>query len=180
MPLRAFLDANVLYPFTLRDALLRSAEQGFFQPYWSERVLDETVRNLVVNNVMPVERARILRAALCEAFPESMADGYEGLIPRMRNHRGDRHVAAAAKRCEAKVIVTGNLKHFRRLPAGLVAKSPDEFLSSLFRADPDGMTDVLVEQAAAYRKPVRLFGELLNGLAKTVPDFVDAVRNRTK
>ncbi len=34
-PFKVVLDANVLYPFTLRDTLLRAAAAGFFQAYWS-------------------------------------------------------------------------------------------------------------------------------------------------
>lgn len=43
-PLRVVLDANVLFPFTLRDTLLRVAAKGYFQVYWSEQILDETTR----------------------------------------------------------------------------------------------------------------------------------------
>ena len=32
-PFKVVVDANVLYPFTLRDTLLRAASEGFFQIY---------------------------------------------------------------------------------------------------------------------------------------------------
>ncbi len=32
-PFKVLLDANVLYPFTLRDTLLRAASGGFYQIY---------------------------------------------------------------------------------------------------------------------------------------------------
>jgi len=35
----AVLDANVLYPFTLRDTLLRAAAAGLFQAQWSDKIL---------------------------------------------------------------------------------------------------------------------------------------------
>ncbi|MCO5170385.1 MAG: PIN domain-containing protein [Planctomycetes bacterium] len=38
-PFKVVLDANVLYPFTLRDTLLRAASRGLFQVYWSEQFL---------------------------------------------------------------------------------------------------------------------------------------------
>ena len=41
------LDACVLYPFHLRDALLRTAEKGLYRVHWSATILDEAVRNLV-------------------------------------------------------------------------------------------------------------------------------------
>ncbi len=41
------LDANVLYPFRVRDALLRFAEAGLFRARWSPTILDEWRRNLL-------------------------------------------------------------------------------------------------------------------------------------
>jgi predicted nucleic acid-binding protein len=41
------LDANVLFPFTLRDTLLRAAAADVFQVCWSATILDEMSRNLV-------------------------------------------------------------------------------------------------------------------------------------
>jgi hypothetical protein len=35
-PFKVVLDANVLYPFSLRDTLLRAASEGLFQLYWSD------------------------------------------------------------------------------------------------------------------------------------------------
>ena len=51
-PFRVLLDANVLFPFTLRDTLLRAGVAGLFQLYWSSEILDETTRNLVATGVM--------------------------------------------------------------------------------------------------------------------------------
>ena len=39
-------DANVLYPSTLRDVLIRSAQTGLVQAKWTETILDETLRAL--------------------------------------------------------------------------------------------------------------------------------------
>ena len=41
------LDANVLYPFGVRDALLRFAEAGLFRARWSPTIMDEWTRNLL-------------------------------------------------------------------------------------------------------------------------------------
>jgi hypothetical protein len=40
-PFRVVLDANVLYPFTLRDTLLRAAEQARYQLDWSAEILEK-------------------------------------------------------------------------------------------------------------------------------------------
>lgn len=174
-PFKVVLDANVLYPFSLRDTLLRAAADGFFQLYWSEEILDETTRNLVANGTITEEQAARLRSAMTGAFPESMVIGHDHLIDAMPNHDKDRHVAAAAVKAGAQVIVTSNLKDFRALPDGIEAQSPDEFLSNLFDLDPDGMVNLVREQAKALRNPPRAFEELLRGLAKSVPDFANSL-----
>ena len=43
-PFRVVLDANVLFPFTLRDTLLRAAAKGYFQVYWSEQIFSTSIR----------------------------------------------------------------------------------------------------------------------------------------
>jgi hypothetical protein len=45
----AVLDANVLFPFQLRNLLLHLAVDGLFEPLWSEQIVDECVRNLRSN-----------------------------------------------------------------------------------------------------------------------------------
>jgi hypothetical protein len=58
MPFAAILDASVLYPLPLRDTLLRVAEIELYDPYWSERILAEVTRNLILDR-----RARRSRPA---------------------------------------------------------------------------------------------------------------------
>lgn len=43
----AVLDANVLVPTALCDTLLRWAEDGFYRPLWSERILLEVEHAVV-------------------------------------------------------------------------------------------------------------------------------------
>lgn len=178
-PVKVVLDADVLFPFTLRDTLLRAAEGGYFQLYWSEQILDEARRNLVGAALMTEDQADRLFVVMAGAFPEAMVTGHEELIPRMRNDEKDRHVAAAAAKVKAQVILTNNLKDFRHLPDGIEARSPDDFLRSLFDVDGKGMVTILRDQAAALRKPPRTFEELVDGLAKMVPGFAGAVRDLT-
>lgn len=178
-PFKVVLDANVLFPFTLRDTLLRAAAAGYFQLYWSEQILDETTRSLVATGTMTLERAHRLREVMTSFFPESLVVGHEGLIAAMSNHPEDRHVAAVAVKVGAQVIVTRNLKDFQSLPEGIEAQAPDDFLGDLFDLDPDGMLELVREQARALRHPPFTLAELVRGLAKIVPDFAQAIAGRT-
>jgi predicted nucleic acid-binding protein len=76
-PFKVVLDANVLYPFSLRDTLLRAASEGLFQLYWSDQILEEARRSLVSSGRMTDERATRLRSVMEEAFPEAMVTGHE-------------------------------------------------------------------------------------------------------
>jgi predicted nucleic acid-binding protein len=175
-PFIVVLDANVLFPFSLRDTLLRAAAAGFYQVRWSAQILDEMARNLVSTGMMPQEKAQRLRAILEREFPEAEVTGYEHIIPAMKNHRKDRHIAAAAVKAGAQVITTANLKDFGELPEGIEAQSPDVFLCNLFDLDPEGFVDLLREQAADLINPPMTFDELLERLARVGPDLVAAVR----
>lgn len=174
-PFRVVLDANVLYPFTLRDTLLRAAAAGHFQVYWSELLLEEATRNLVANGIVTAEQARRLRLAMNSAFPEALVTDHEALIDGMKNDEKDRHVAAAAVKAGAQVIVTMNLTDFRNLPDGIEAQHPDEFLSNLFGLDAASLTSVVARQAADLKNPPRTFDEVVRALAKLVPTFAASV-----
>ncbi len=107
----ALLDANVLYPAYLRDALLRLAEAEVYQVRWSRRILDEMSRNVLKNNPdLPEESMVRLVRTMERAFPDAMVTGHETLIPGMTNDQKDRHVLAAAIRGRADVIVTSNVR----------------------------------------------------------------------
>ncbi|MCA1717453.1 MAG: PIN domain-containing protein, partial [Actinobacteria bacterium] len=109
----ALLDANVLYPAYLRDALLRLAEAEIYQVRWSRQILDEMARNVLENNPdLPEEKIESLVRTMERAFPEAMVTEHEPLIPSMTNDPKDRHVMAAAVRGRADVIVTSNVRDF--------------------------------------------------------------------
>lgn len=179
-PFVVVLDANVLFPFTLRDTLLRAAAAGFYQVRWSSQILDEMARNLVSTGMMSEEKANRLRSVMEREFPEAEVKGFEGLIAAMENDEKDRHVVAAAVKAGAQVVTTVNLKDFKRLPEGLEAQSPDEFLCNLFDLSPDDFVELLREQAGDLVKPKVTFDELLDRLGKMVPDFVGVVRGYLK
>ena len=77
------VDANVLFPLTLRDTVLRAADAGCFQLRWSQLILDEVERNLVRRGSITAAQAARLRSTMEHAFPEALVTGHEPLISSM-------------------------------------------------------------------------------------------------
>jgi len=175
----AVLDANVLYPFTLRDTLLRAAAAGLFQVRWSDKILDEATSNLVGDGVVTEQQANRLRATMSAAFPEARVTAFDKLVGTMRNDPKDRHVAAAAVKAKAQVIVTLNVRDFRCVPEGVEAQTPDRFLVRLFDQEPRLLIDIVREQSATLRRPPRSFEDVVGALARVVPVFARRVRDRS-
>jgi predicted nucleic acid-binding protein len=178
---RAVLDACVLYPFSLRDTLLRLAERELYDVYWSDRILEEVTRNLVANDLMTEARAQRLAGAMRMAFDAATVspEAIDRLEPVMTNDPKDRHVLAAAVVADAEAVVTSNLKDFPDEacePWGVEAMHPDEFLLILQAKRPGVVLEVLTEQAGDLTNPPWTLDELLDALAKVVPEFVAAVR----
>ena len=147
-------DASVLYPSTLRDLLIRIAQERLVQAKWTDRILDEVFENLHENrpDLDPDALARTRKLMLC-AVRDCLVTGYEPLIAALElPDPDDRHVLAAAIRARAQVIVTDNLKDF---PAERLAhwdidpKSADEFV-----LDQIGL-DAKVVWGAFDRSPTR-------------------------
>ena|SRR5690606_432005 len=59
-PFGALLDANVLYPMSLRDTLLRAAAAGIYQVLWSAEIVDEARHDLVADKRMSGAQAQRL------------------------------------------------------------------------------------------------------------------------
>lgn len=148
-------DANVLYPNTLRDLLIRISQAGLVQAKWTNKILDEMLRALTRNRPeIPSDKLDRLRRLMNGAVRDCLISGYEPLTKGLKlPDPGDRHVLAAAIKAGAQVIVTANLKHF---PADVLrqwdveAKSPDDFV--LDQVGIDGRTvAACVQQIADSR-----------------------------
>jgi predicted nucleic acid-binding protein len=176
LPPCVLLDANVLFPFTLRDTLLRAAASNLIRVHWSVQILDEMERALLREGATTAAQAARLRATMERYFDDAMVTGYERHIEQMRNHPDDRHVAAAAFEAKAQLIVTQNLKDFCVLPAGIEAISPDTFLCGLLQQHRSEVLDLLVKQAADLANPPLTLAELLDGLSTSTPEFAAEVR----
>jgi len=126
-------DANVLYPSTLRDLLIRIAQAGLVQAKWTDQILDEVFGNLVANRPdLDPQKLTRTRELMNKAVRDCLVTGYEPLIDAVDlPDSDDRHVLAAAIKARAQVIVTNNLKDFPAAalePWDMEAKSPDDFV----------------------------------------------------
>lgn len=162
-------DANVLYPSTLRDVLIRVGLARLARPKWTEQILDEVFRNLSANrpdlNPSRLDRTRRL---MSDAIRDVSVTGYEHLIDKLElPDRDDRHVLAAAIHAEAQVIVTRNLRDFPAhalSPWGIESQHPDDFLTRLHKAHPGALGGIVTAIADAWGRDATV-SDVLDRLA---------------
>jgi len=175
--LSAVLDANVLYPFLVRDVLLSFADAGLYRPLWTDRINEEWSSNLIEK--LPGKEAQIRATiqVMNGAFPEALVRQYEDLIENLQlPDIDDRHVLAAAIHCGASVIVTENLKDFPSVileQYGLDALTADEFVLNALEIYPADAVKALKRMRLRYAAPPYDQEQLLQamlrcGLGRTV------------
>lgn len=159
MAFSALYDANVLYPNALRDVLVRVGLEGLIRAHWTDRILDETFRNLTADRPdLDPARLQETRRLMCAALPDAMVSGYQKLIVGLElPDPDDRHVLAAAIRAGSQVIVTFNLRDFPADRLGVFdieAKGPDDFLVDQYFLDESAVRGVIRDMARARKKTV--------------------------
>ena len=158
MTIAALLDANVLYPSTIRSVLMYLAAVGTFQPLWSETIHQEWMEALARDrpDLNPARIART-RAMMEIHVNNAMVTGHEPLIAKLTlPDPDDRHVLAAAIHSGAPVIVTVNERDFPAASLAsfnIVAKHPDVFIRELIEAAPDTALAAFRTDRAALKKP---------------------------
>jgi len=159
------------------------ALSGRFRARWSLQIHNEWQRNLLKNRP-DLTAAQLQRTAelMDLAIPDACVSGYEELLEGLvLPDAGDRHVLAAAIRCNASVIVTFNQKDFPSAalaPYGIEAQHPDEFVGNLFDLDPAAVVTAAQRQRKQLRLPpmdVTTFLDLLlrQGLVQSVKSLKD-------
>jgi predicted nucleic acid-binding protein len=155
----ALLDANVLYPATLRDVLLSLARDGLYHARWSERIQDEWVRSLLARRP-DLEPAALRRTCelMAQAVPDSVVQGWQHIEPGLTGlpDVDDRHVLAAAICGHADAIVTFNLGDFPAAalaPFGVEAQHPDDFLLNQLDLNPIATLKSIKAMRARWRNP---------------------------
>jgi predicted nucleic acid-binding protein len=157
-PFTVIYDACVLYPAPLRDFLMWLALSGRFRARWSAQIHEEWKRNLLKNrsDITP-EQVDRTSALMDRAIPDALVTGHDVLVPGLNlPDADDRHVLAAAIRCNASVIVTFNERDFPEsvlAPFGIEAQHPDEFAENLFDLDPAAVVAAAQRQRAQLKNP---------------------------
>ena len=123
------------------------------------------------------EQLQYTREQMDLSVPDCLVAGYEGLIESLDlPDPDDRHVLAAAIRCQAGVIVTYNLADFPPdilLNHGMEVQHPDDFVSHLHDLAPAAVSAAVRNKRLSLTRPTRSVRELLDtflslGLAGTV------------
>jgi hypothetical protein len=159
-PVRALLDANVLYSNHLRNLLLQLAQNEVFIAKWSTLIEDEWLRNVepptrdhIEARTLPLIRDYFPSALVSVPTPDRVVGG---------TNPKDCHVASAAIELAPCILVTSNERHFdaEALAAlGVKVQSPDDFLTERFVENPD-FVDAATREAAA-------------NLTRTAPNWED-------
>lgn len=181
----ALFDACVLYPAPVRDLLLSVASKEQFRARWTHVIHEEWTRSVLAQrqDISPEQLQRTV-ALMNAAVPDCLVEDYEGLIEALAlPDPNDRHVLAAAIKCQADVIVTFNLKDFpmkilRQLD--IEVQTPDVFLSHIFDLNPTSFCSAVHQQRARLTKPSYTADKLLEifykrGLPLTVSKLKDVI-----
>jgi len=163
--MKVLLDACVLYPTVMREVLLGAAKAGFFEAFWSDRILEEWARaaRKIGPDGEPMARGEI---ALLRAFwPNAVAPVDIALEAGLwLPDPNDEHVLASAISCEVHALCTLNIKDFPTSTLaehGVTRVDPDAMLLGFYNAKPDVMHTVAevvrqeAERLSGTEQPMR-------------------------
>lgn len=126
------LNANLLYPFHLRNLLIQFGVERLFAVRWTDANHEEWIGNLVADGRATRERLLRTLGIMRRVLPEADVFGYEHRIAGLDlPDAGDRPVLAAAIESGASILLTFNLADFPRarlVAHSVVGRDPDNFL----------------------------------------------------
>ena len=155
----ALLDACVLYPLAMTDALLSLATTGLFAAKWTTRIEEEWIAALERQRPDLIGRLEVRRHSMREAVVdwEIPERAWRHRLPGITlPDENDVHVLAAALAGHVDCIVTLNLKDF---PAevldgfGVAVIHPDTFLVHQWDLEPDTAVEAFRRMRARRRSP---------------------------
>lgn len=153
----AFLDANVLHPAFLRDAMLWFADERLYRPAWSRDVLQEWRRSVQRRHPdITDEQLDQLQRVLSDEFADAEVTGYDSITPALSlPDENDRHVLAAAIVGRCNGIITANLKDFpaeKVEPFKIEVIHPDDFIVNIVDLHPSRAVAACKRHRAAMTK----------------------------
>jgi len=164
------LDANLLYPFHLRNLLVQLSADAVLAPRWTARIHEEWIANLAATGRVSRDRLARTRDLMDRVLPEAAVRGWEPLVDELAlPDPDDRHVLAAAIAAGAGTILTMNLRDFppaELAPHGVAAWHPDPFLCALHDADPEVMRASAEAAHANLSRSAPTFGAFLDALER--------------
>lgn len=178
----AVYDACVLYPAPLRDLLMQLALTDLYRARWTDDIHDEWIRNLLKNRPdLNLEQLTKTKQLMNAHVRDCLVEGYQSLIPCLQlPDPNDRHVLAAAIRCQAGVIVTFNLQDFPSdvlEPYEIEVQHPDEFLKHLLDLCAEDVCSAAELCRKRLKNPPRTRSQYLDTLLKQgLPQAVATLR----
>lgn len=168
----ALLDACVLYPLAMADALMSLATAGLYAAKWTARIECEWMTALEVKRPDLKGRLDVRRDQMREAVPdwevaESVWQAYAGGLKLPDPH--DVHVLAAALAGHADCIVTANLKDFpveSVRPLGIEVIHPDPFIVAQWDLDPIVAVAAFKRMRARWKKPQASAGDFADAMER--------------
>lgn len=166
----ALLDACVLYPLAMTDALMSLAAAGLYAAKWTTRIETEWMNALEARRPELAGRLDFRRDHMREAVPdwevtEAAWQACAGGLWLPDTH--DVHVLAAALAGHADCIVTSNLKDFPDVavrPLGIEVIHPDPFIVAQWDLDPLVAVSAFKRMRGRWKRP-----------QATAEDFADAL-----
>lgn len=169
---KAVLDANVLYPFLLRDILIRISQRELYKAMWTDKIHSEWIDALLGKrpdlNREKLERTKELMNL---AISDATIEGYENIVETLSlPDENDRHVLAAAIKANAEMIVTSNLKDFPQDTLDqydIEAIHPDDFILCQIDLNPGAVRASILSALSELRNPSISIADYLTTLEKT-------------
>ena len=165
------VDANLLYPFHIRNLVIQFGVEGLIDIRWTAEIHDEWIRNLAATGQITRERLIRTLGIMRRVVPGAEVYGYEYRINCLvLPDPGDRHVLAAAIETGASILLTFNLADFpwaETARHGVTARHPDDFFCELHERDPE-----------AIEAAVEMARENLTVTAPTMDEFLAALKRQ--
>lgn len=160
---------------------MRLALTDLFKARWTDHIHQEWIDALVGGGKFTRAKLLAVRDLMDAHVRDAKVTGYESLIDTIHlPDPDDRHVLAAAIRCNADAIVTFNLKDFPEAalsPFGIEVIHPDDFVCYQIDLAPALCCEALRKQRQALQNPAMSVDDFLSMLQKQqLPQTVSRLR----